>query len=210
MSAPRALADIESVRLVVGLEVHVELATRTKVFAAVGNPAHPEFDGAPPNTLIDPVVLGLPGALPVLSHAAVEVAVRVGLALNCRIAEQSKWDRKSYFYPDLPKGYQISQYQHPLARNGRLTIYTSQGEQVVRIFTHKGDEMSHAMRELGYRVTQFEGKGRDGPIQLLFIHVPRRRAPKLRPVARKVDENCFIVVDDVRSSSNAVQQMVRK
>ncbi|MCA8910934.1 MAG: DUF2179 domain-containing protein [Planctomycetes bacterium] len=86
----------------------------------------------------------------------------------------------------------------------------ARGEQVVRIFTHKGDEMSHAMRELGYRVTQFEGKGRDGPIQLLFIHVPRRRAPKLRPVARKLDENCFIVVDDVRSSSNAVQQMVRK
>ncbi|MCB9841326.1 MAG: Asp-tRNA(Asn)/Glu-tRNA(Gln) amidotransferase subunit GatB [Phycisphaeraceae bacterium] len=122
MSAPRALADIESVRLVVGLEVHVELATRTKVFAAVGNPAHPEFDGAPPNTLIDPVVLGLPGALPVLSHAAVEVAVRVGLALNCRIAEQSKWDRKSYFYPDLPKGYQISQYDLPLCFDGHLDI----------------------------------------------------------------------------------------
>ncbi|MEZ6234576.1 MAG: Asp-tRNA(Asn)/Glu-tRNA(Gln) amidotransferase subunit GatB [Phycisphaerales bacterium] len=122
MSAPRSLADIESVRLVVGLEVHVELATRTKVFAAVGNPAHPEFDGAPPNTLIDAVVLGLPGALPVLSHAAVEAAVRVGLALNCRIAEQSKWDRKSYFYPDLPKGYQISQYDLPLCFDGHLDV----------------------------------------------------------------------------------------
>ena len=122
MSAPRALADIESVRLVVGLEVHVELATRTKVFASVGNPAHPDFDAAPPNTLIDPVVLGLPGALPVLSHAAVEAAVRVGLALNCQIAEQSKWDRKSYFYPDLPKGYQISQYDLPLCFDGHLDI----------------------------------------------------------------------------------------
>ncbi len=119
---PRSLADIDAVRLIVGLEVHVELATRTKVFAAVGNPAHPEFDGAPPNSLIDPVVLGLPGALPVLNREAVEMSIRVGLALNCRIAEQSKWDRKSYFYPDLPKGYQISQYDLPICFDGGLDI----------------------------------------------------------------------------------------
>lgn len=88
----------------------------------------------------------------------------------------------------------------------------ARGEQVVRIFTHHGDAMSAKFRELGYRVTQFEGKGRDGPIQLLFIHVPRKKAPRLRPVAREIDESCFIVVDDVRSSSSRAfdQQMVRK
>lgn len=118
----RSLAQVDSVRLVVGLEVHVELATRTKVFAGVGNPAHPEFDGAAPNSLIDPVVLGLPGALPVLNRDAVEMAMRVGLALNCSIAARSKWDRKSYFYPDLPKGYQISQYDLPLCFDGGVDL----------------------------------------------------------------------------------------
>jgi uncharacterized protein YebE (UPF0316 family) len=77
----------------------------------------------------------------------------------------------------------------------------ARGEQVVRIFTHLGDAMAVRFREAGWRVTQFEGKGRDGPVQLLFIHVTRRRAPSIAPLARKCDPGCFIVVDDVRSSS---------
>jgi aspartyl-tRNA(Asn)/glutamyl-tRNA(Gln) amidotransferase subunit B len=113
---------IQSVQLKVGLEVHVELATRTKMFSRCPSPAHPEFDGAEPNTLIDPVVLALPGALPVMNRAAVEMAMMVGLALNCSIAERTKWDRKSYFYPDLPKGYQISQYDLPLCFDGAVDV----------------------------------------------------------------------------------------
>ena len=113
---------IQSVKLKVGLEVHVELATRTKMFSRCPSPAHPEFDAAPPNSLIDPVVLALPGALPVMNRAAVEMAMMVGLALNCSIAQRTKWDRKSYFYPDLPKGYQISQYDLPLCFDGMVSV----------------------------------------------------------------------------------------
>jgi aspartyl-tRNA(Asn)/glutamyl-tRNA(Gln) amidotransferase subunit B len=113
------------VELKVGLEIHVELATRTKMFSRCPNGASPEFDrggGAAPNTLIDPVVLGLPGALPVMNKAAVEMSMMVGLALGCSIAHLARWDRKSYFYPDLPKGYQISQYQLPLCFDGAIDL----------------------------------------------------------------------------------------
>ncbi|MFM9995921.1 MAG: Asp-tRNA(Asn)/Glu-tRNA(Gln) amidotransferase subunit GatB [Phycisphaerales bacterium] len=116
------MASIVSVRLKVGLEVHVELATRSKMFSRAPNGAHPEFDGAAPNTLIDPTVLGLPGSLPVMNRAAVEMAMLVGLALGCRVAEFTKWDRKGYFYPDLPKGYQISQYDLPLCAGGAVEV----------------------------------------------------------------------------------------
>ncbi len=114
--------DIASIQLIVGLEVHVELATRTKMFSRSPSPAHPEFDGAPPNSLIDPTVLALPGALPVMNKAAVEMAMMVGLALKCSIAQTTKWDRKSYFYPDLPKSYQISQYDLPLCFDGAVEL----------------------------------------------------------------------------------------
>jgi aspartyl-tRNA(Asn)/glutamyl-tRNA(Gln) amidotransferase subunit B len=102
---------------VVGLEVHVELNTRAKVFCACKNDFH-----APPNTHTCPVCLGLPGALPVLNRAMVEASVAVGLALNCTIARWSKMDRKNYFYPDLAKNYQISQYDLPLCKDGYVDI----------------------------------------------------------------------------------------
>jgi aspartyl-tRNA(Asn)/glutamyl-tRNA(Gln) amidotransferase subunit B len=102
---------------VIGLEVHVQLATRTKIFCACAN----EF-GAPPNTNVCPVCLGLPGALPVLNAAAVEMAVAAALALECRVAETSIFARKHYFYPDLPKGFQISQYDRPLAEGGAVPV----------------------------------------------------------------------------------------
>ncbi|MFU8828709.1 MAG: Asp-tRNA(Asn)/Glu-tRNA(Gln) amidotransferase subunit GatB, partial [Phycisphaerales bacterium] len=114
----RARAKIERTELTVGLEVHVELQTRTKMFTRAGNPACFEFELAGANELVDPVVLALPGALPVLNHRAIELSIRVGLALGCSIAEITRWDRKSYFYPDLPKGYQISQYGLPLCFDG--------------------------------------------------------------------------------------------
>ena len=119
---------IRTKTLKVGLEIHVELQTRSKMFTRTPNVAHPDFEDAPPNTLVDPVVAALPGTLPVMNRAAVEMSMLVGLALGCDIARFSKWDRKNYYYPDLPKGYQISQYDLPLCHDGEFTIHTDQGE----------------------------------------------------------------------------------
>lgn len=102
---------------VIGLETHCQLSTETKIFS----PSSTKF-GEPPNTLIDPVCMGLPGTLPVLNQKVLEYAVKTGLALNCQIAPYSKFDRKQYFYPDLPKNYQISQYDLPIAEHGWLEI----------------------------------------------------------------------------------------
>lgn len=102
-----------SVRTIVGLEIHVQLRTQTKLFCA----CPVRFD-APPNSCTCEVCLGHPGALPVLNKKAVEHSILTGLALNCEIAAHTKWDRKSYYYPDMPKNYQISQYDLPIARNG--------------------------------------------------------------------------------------------
>jgi len=103
--------------VVIGMEVHVELKTASKAFCG----CRAEFGGEP-NTHVCPVCLGLPGALPVLNEKAVEHAVRVGLAVGCEVSRFSKFDRKNYFYPDMPKNYQISQYDKPLSANGRLPI----------------------------------------------------------------------------------------
>ncbi|MFM2114358.1 MAG: aspartyl/glutamyl-tRNA(Asn/Gln) amidotransferase subunit, partial [Actinomycetota bacterium] len=118
MSAPTNLDNglPDGWELVVGLEVHVELATKTKLFSA-----SPNRFGDEPNTNIDPVTLGLPGALPVLNEHAVELAMRIGLALNCRV-QPCTFHRKNYFYPDLPKAYQISQYDQPLNVDGHLML----------------------------------------------------------------------------------------
>ncbi|HIK15264.1 MAG TPA: Asp-tRNA(Asn)/Glu-tRNA(Gln) amidotransferase subunit GatB [Leptolyngbyaceae cyanobacterium M33_DOE_097] len=102
---------------VIGLETHCQLSTETKIFS----PSSTAF-GAPPNTHIDPICMGMPGVLPVLNQKVLEYAVKAGLALNCQIAPYSKFDRKQYFYPDLPKNYQISQYDLPIAEHGWLEI----------------------------------------------------------------------------------------
>jgi aspartyl-tRNA(Asn)/glutamyl-tRNA(Gln) amidotransferase subunit B len=113
---------------VIGLEVHVELATKTKIFCACST----AFGGAP-NTHTCPVCTGQPGSLPVLNRQVVEYAVAVGLATNCTITQYSKFDRKNYFYPDNPQNYQISQLYLPICRNGSVEIETASGKKAVRI-----------------------------------------------------------------------------
>src|SRR5215475_11374521 len=114
LATPEQIAKYEPV---IGLEVHVQLSTTTKIFCGC-----PTGFGALPNTNVCPVCLGLPGALPVLSREAVELAVKASVALNCTVNPVSRFARKNYFYPDLPKGYQISMYDEPLAEHGFVDV----------------------------------------------------------------------------------------
>ncbi len=143
MAAEQGAAVPARYEAVIGLEVHVQLATRTKIFCGC-----PVSFGAQPNTNVCPVCLGLPGALPVLSRPAVEMAVKAALALHCTINPFSRFARKNYFYPDLPKGYQISQYDQPFAEHGYVDV-TVAGEPrrigITRV--HMEDDAGKSMHE---------------------------------------------------------------
>jgi aspartyl-tRNA(Asn)/glutamyl-tRNA(Gln) amidotransferase subunit B len=128
---------------VIGLEVHVQLGTKTKIFCSC-----PVLFGAPPNTLVCPVCLGLPGALPVLSRQAVEYAIGAAAALRCEIRSFSRFARKNYFYPDLPKGYQISQYDQPLAEHGYLEIPLGDGQKRIGVTrVHMEDDAGKSIHD---------------------------------------------------------------
>ena len=114
--------------VVIGVEVHAQLRTKTKMFCGCGTTF-----GRSPNSQTCPVCLGLPGTLPVINRAAVEMAVRAGLALNCTIGANNQFDRKNYFYPDLPKGYQISQYESPICEHGWIEIAVGDSKKRVKI-----------------------------------------------------------------------------
>ena len=129
---------------VIGMEVHVQLATRSKMFCGCGT----DYLGKPPNSNVCPVCLGLPGTLPVINRRAVELLLKSALALNCEIQEFTKFDRKNYYYPDLPKGYQISQYDLPMSRNGwidvggkRIRITRVHLEEDTGKLVHSGDNL---------------------------------------------------------------------
>src|SRR3954447_6094959 len=142
-TAERILTKYEPV---IGLEVHVQLGTKTKIFCSCAV----EF-GAPPNTTVCPVCLGLPGALPVLSRQAVELAIGAALALHCKINPFSRFARKNYFYPDLPKGYQISQYDQPLAEHGYLDILLPAGKKRIGVTrVHMEDDAGKSIHD-GFR-----------------------------------------------------------
>src|ERR1700758_77067 len=114
--------------IVIGLETHAQLTTASKIFSG----ASTAF-GAPPNTQASAIDLAMPGTLPVLNRGAVERAIRFGLAVGATIAPRSVFARKNYFYPDLPKGYQISQYEIPVVQGGSVTIATREGAKTVRL-----------------------------------------------------------------------------
>jgi aspartyl-tRNA(Asn)/glutamyl-tRNA(Gln) amidotransferase subunit B len=128
---------------VIGLEIHAQLRTASKIFCGCSTAF-----GAPPNTHVCPVCLGFPGALPVLNRAAVDLAIRAGLALRCRVNETSLFARKNYFYPDLPKGYQISQYEQPIASHGVLEYAAPDGPRRVGITrVHMEEDAGKSLHE---------------------------------------------------------------
>jgi aspartyl-tRNA(Asn)/glutamyl-tRNA(Gln) amidotransferase subunit B len=177
----------EIVTPVVGLEIHCELATETKMFCRCLN----RF-GDPPNTNVCPVCLGLPGALPVMNAKAVEFALKVGLALNCEPPSYTKWDRKNYYYPDLPKNYQISQYDLPLARNGYLEIPLGDGS-TKRIRVHR----AHLEEDAGKNIHEHPR----------YTGVDLNRAGV--PLLEIVSEPDMNSVEEVSSYARSMHRLVR-
>src|SRR5438093_11435009 len=142
-------------RTIIGLEVHVQLLTQTKLFCGCST----KF-GLPPNSATCPVCIGMPGALPVLNGPAFQLALKAALALNCRIASFTKWDRKNYYYPDLPKNYQISQYDLPFSQDGWLEIATATGPKRIGIIR------VHLEAEAGKMLHDEQGRGRQRLVDL--------------------------------------------
>lgn len=173
--------------MVVGLEVHSQLLTRTKLFCGCEN----RF-GAPPNSLTCPVCLGHPGVLPVLNEAAVKLGIRLGLALGCTIHRRSVFDRKHYFYPDLPKGYQISQYTYPLLTGGIIPVRSEEGVREVRLHRIHMEEDAGKNLHAGIRDASHVDLNRAGVPLLEIVSEPDIRTPdeavdylkKLRQILR--------------------------
>ncbi len=179
---------------VIGLEVHAELRTRSKMFCSC-----PVVDSvsAPPNTAVCPVCAGMPGTLPVVNQMAVEYGLRVALALECTVNPVSVFARKNYFYPDLPKGYQISQYEQPLAEHGRIVIETAAGEKVIRVRRVHLEEDTGKLTHVSERGYSLLDLNRAGVPLLEIVSEPDMRsveearayAEALRDILRTLEVN---------------------
>jgi len=181
---------------VIGLEVHVELATVTKLFCACAN----EF-GAPPNTNVCPVCLGLPGSLPVLNQRAVEFALRVADAIGGRVPERSIFHRKNYFYPDMPKNFQVSQYDEPVCVDGELHIADGEGGSL-----RVGVERAHLEEDTG-KSTHVGGSGRIAGAEHSLVDYNRAGVPLLEVVSRpdlRSPEQARAYVAELRSVLAAI------
>ena len=178
MDFDKALALFEPV---IGLEVHVELNTTTKMFSGAPNPANSAFHDAEPNTLVTPVCLGLPGSLPVVNGQAVKSSISLGLALGCSIAESSRFARKNYFYPDLAKNYQISQYDEPIAFDGSVEVELENG----RVF-QVPIERAHMEEDAG-KLTHVGGStGRIHGAEYSLVDYNRAGVPLVEIVTRPI------------------------
>ncbi len=158
---------------IIGLEVHAQLLTKTKIFCSCST----EF-GAPPNTHTCPVCLGMPGVLPVLNRKVVEYTIRMALATNCTIARESRFARKNYFYPDLPKGYQISQYELPIAEYGHIFIWANQERKRVGITRIHMEEDAGKLIHDPYRPISFVDFNRTGVPLIEIVSEPDIRTPE--------------------------------
>jgi len=175
---------------VIGLEVHAQLKTKTKIFCNCSTAF-----GAPPNTHVCPVCLGMPGVLPVLNRRVVDYALRMAVATDCRIASESRWARKNYFYPDLPKGYQISQYELPIAEHGHLDIETDSGVMRIGITRIHMEEDAGKLIHDPNRPVSFVDLNRAGVPLIEIVSEPDMRAPEqagaylrqLRAIVRYID-----------------------
>lgn len=174
---PSPLATNSSYQTVIGLEVHVQLLTQSKLFCRCNT----QF-GASPNTQTCPVCIGMPGSLPVMNREAFRLSLKTAVALNCKIPEFTKWDRKQYYYPDLPKGYQISQYDLPMSQNGYLEISDAKGAfdtKIIRITrAHLEEDAGKSMHdEVAGRADSRIDLNRTGTPLLEIVSEPDIRSP---------------------------------
>ena len=185
-AAPSASPTLERYEAVIGVEVHCQLRTASKMFCACAT----AYDGARPNSHVCPVCLGLPGALPVINRRAVELVLATGAAIGASTPEATRWDRKNYFYPDLPKGYQISQYDLPLAAAGALTFDTSDGPFTVRITRAHLEEdtakLVHAAGPTGERVSLVDFNRSGVPLMEIVTEPDIRTAEQARRYAEEL------------------------
>lgn len=167
------MTDNKKWEVVIGLEVHAQLSTETKIFCGCKS----EY-GAPANSRICPICMGMPGVLPVLNRQSVEYGIKAGLAMNCEIASYSRFARKNYFYPDSPKGYQISQFEEPLCENGQITIGTDSNRKKIGITRiHLEEDAGKSMHEPNRPESKVD-LNRAGVPLLEIVSEPDLRSPE--------------------------------